>query len=78
MRDKRDPLERLLGARGDDAGCEGGFVLLAQYVEAELEGKDVIALFPSVAVHLQSCPACAEDYRGLVALASERHRSHRG
>jgi len=65
---EHDPLTRLLGTAGDDAGCEGGMVVLAEYVEAELAGRDVVALFPAVAAHLRNCSACAEDYRGLVAL----------
>jgi hypothetical protein len=47
-------------------------VLLAEYVEAELAGRDTIVLFPAVAAHLRNCPACVEDYRGLLALARER------
>ena len=35
---ERDPLTRLLGAPGEDAGCEGGMALLAEYVEGELAG----------------------------------------
>jgi hypothetical protein len=66
---ERDPLTRLLGVAGEDAGCEGGMVLLAEYVEAELAGRDVIVLFPAVAAHLRNCRACEEDYRGLLALA---------
>jgi hypothetical protein len=66
---ERDPLARLLGAPDEDAGCEGGFALLAEYVEAELAGRNVVDLFPAVAAHLRNCPACAEDHRGLVALA---------
>jgi hypothetical protein len=66
---ERDQLARLLGAPDEDAGCEGGFALLAEYVEAELAGRDVVDLFPAVAAHLRNCPACAEDHRGLVALA---------
>lgn len=71
---ERDALTGLLGTHGEDAGCDGGFVLLAEYVEAELDGRNVVELFPSVTAHLSNCPACAEDYRGLVALA----REHRG
>ena len=63
-----DPLTHLLGMAGDDAGCEGGMVVLAEYVEAELAGRDAAVLFPAVAAHLRNCPACAEDYRGLMAL----------
>jgi hypothetical protein len=68
----RDLVQRLLGGTGKDAGCEGGFALLAEYVERELAGEDVARLLPAVAEHLRSCPACADDYRGLVALLRER------
>ena len=69
---ERDPLAGLLGTPGEDAGCEGGFALLAEYIEAELDGLDVGALFPAVAAHIRSCPACVEDYRGLLELAREQ------
>jgi len=69
---ERDPLTRLLGTPGEDAGCEGGLVSLAQYVEGELTGLDVRELFPALAAHLRNCPACAEDYEGLVALVREQ------
>ena len=65
---ERDPLIRLLGTPGDDAGCEGALALLAEYVEGEREGRDVRALFPTVAAHLRNCRACAEDHEGLIAL----------
>lgn len=70
-----DRLTGLLGTPGEDAGCMGGFALLAEYVEGELEGRNVRELFPAVAAHLRNCPACAEDYEGLVALARERLRA---
>jgi hypothetical protein len=70
---ERDPLVRLLGIPGEDAGCEGGMVVLAEYVEAELAGRDLVELFPAVVAHLRNCPACVEDYRGLLALARDRH-----
>jgi hypothetical protein len=69
---ERDLVSRLLGTAGEDAGCEGGLELLAEYVERELEGRNVRELFPAVAEHLRNCPACAEDYEGLVALARAR------
>ena len=53
---ERDPLTRLLGVRGEDAGCEGGMVLLAEYVEAELAGRDVIVLFPAASTSAPSMP----------------------
>jgi hypothetical protein len=69
---ERDPLTRLLGTAGEDAGCEGGMVLIAEYVEGKLAGRNVDALFPALAEHLRSCPDCAEDYEGLLALVRER------
>ena len=69
---ERDPLKRLLGTPGEDAGCEGALALLAEYVEAEHKGRNVRRLLPAVAEHLRNCPACAEDYEGLVALAREQ------
>jgi hypothetical protein len=69
---EHDPLAELLGRPGADAGCEGGFAVLAEYVEAELDGRNVLELFPAVAAHIRNCPACVEDYRGLLALARAR------
>jgi predicted anti-sigma-YlaC factor YlaD len=74
MMSERDPLTRLLGTPGADAGCEGALALLAEYVEGELEGRNVRERLPALDEHLRNCPACAEDYEGLVALARE-HRA---
>jgi hypothetical protein len=71
-----DLTTRLLGTAGEDAGCEGAFARLAEYVEGEFAGREMAKLLPAVEKHLRDCPACAEDYRGLVALvrgASDRH-----
>lgn len=67
-----ESLAGLLGTAGEDAGCDGGLALLAEYVQLELEGRNVRDLFPSLAAHLRNCPACAEDYEGLLALVRER------
>lgn len=64
-----DLLTHLLGGVGADSGCDGGFAVLAEYVERELEGTNVGELLPTVATHLRDCPACADDYEGLLALA---------
>jgi predicted anti-sigma-YlaC factor YlaD len=69
---ERDRLTRLLGTPGKDVGCEAALALLAEYVEGELKGRNVRQLLPAVAEHLHNCPACAEDYEGLVALAREQ------
>lgn len=67
-------LLRLLRTSREDSGCEGAFELLDQYVEAELQGRDVEALLPAVAEHLRNCAPCAEDHAALLALV----REHRG
>ncbi len=67
----RRALVKLLGTGGQDPGCEGAFALLDEAVEADIQGRDVEALFPGVVEHLRSCPACGEDYLGLLTIARE-------
>lgn len=62
-------LEHLLTAEAVDAGCAAGFELLHQYVEEELAGGQPASSHPALASHLQSCPACREDYYGLLEAA---------
>ena len=69
---EHDLIRRLLGTTGEDAGCEGAHARLAEYIEGELTGREMADVLPAVAEHLRNCPACAEDYRGLVALARGR------
>jgi hypothetical protein len=68
----RDLTTRLLRTPGEDPGCEGALARLAEYVEGEVAGREMAELIPAVAQHLRNCPACAEDYRGLLALVRER------
>jgi hypothetical protein len=70
----RDSLTRLLGTPGEDSGCDSGMAVIAEYVELELAGRDAEHLFPDLAAHLRNCPARAEDYEGLVALARGREK----
>ena len=68
---EHDVFTRLLGTPGDDAGCEGGMAVIAEYAELERDGRNAAELFPGLATHLRNCPACAEDHEGLVALVRE-------
>lgn len=61
-------LRRLLGAEGPEFSCEECFEALDRYVEAEAAGADAEAAVPGMTVHLESCPACAEDHASLLAL----------
>jgi anti-sigma factor RsiW len=60
-----DPaLERLLGPREPELGCDECFDLLDEYVElhpTDAQGKAMHA-------HLEGCPACREEYESLRAL----------
>ena len=65
MSQERD-LDAMLLAESVDAGCAAGFEVLHRYVEEELAGGDAATAHPGLATHLVSCPACRQDYLGLV------------
>jgi predicted anti-sigma-YlaC factor YlaD len=68
MNGEQDIFE-LLTAETVDAGCSAGFEVLHEYVESELDGGDPEDELPGLAAHLRSCPACRDDYSGLVDAA---------
>jgi hypothetical protein len=63
-------LHRLLGPAGPDIGCDACFDELDRYVELELSGADAEAAVPGMRVHLEGCPACAEEHASLRALVA--------
>jgi hypothetical protein len=63
--------DRLLGTDDSDPGCEAGFELMEEYVDAVLRGDDVALKYPGVLAHLRNCPACREDTEGLLAALRE-------
>ena len=62
-------LDAVLSAEPVDAGCAAGFEVLHRYVEEELSGGRPTRSHPGLAAHLVSCPACRQDYLGLVEAA---------
>ena len=62
-------LDDLLPIDDVDSGCAAGFDVLHRYVEDELSGGDPSSSQPGMAAHLRSCPACREDYQGLLDAA---------
>jgi hypothetical protein len=62
-------LDAMLLAESVDAGCAAGFEVLHRYVDEELAGGQAAQAHPGLAAHLQSCPACRQDYLGLVEAA---------
>jgi hypothetical protein len=61
----RQTLRQLLGRGGADAGCDDSLEVLDQLVEEEMAGRVVAEVFPDVALHLEACPDCREEYEGL-------------
>jgi predicted anti-sigma-YlaC factor YlaD len=62
-------LEDVLRANDGDVGCIAGEDILDAYVELELAGEDPAYVYPGMAIHLQSCPACRADHDGLLEAA---------
>lgn len=67
--ENRELLERLLGPREPEVGCEECFERLDEFVELELAGSDADARIPGLRAHLEGCPACHEEYESLRDLA---------
>ena len=68
MNGDRD-LDALLAAESADAGCAAGCEVLDRYVEEQLAGGQPARTHPGLAAHLVSCPACRQDYLGLIEAA---------
>jgi hypothetical protein len=78
MSDRRfDPaLERLLGPRGPELGCDECFELLDEYVEVERDRgpAEADARVPGMRAHLDGCPACHGEHDSLRALLASDER----
>ena len=66
-----DDLERLLGPTGPEVTCDECFELLDEFVELAVVGAEADARIPGMREHLESCPACREEYDSLRALVEE-------
>jgi hypothetical protein len=76
--DPRRTLDKLLGPAGPELTCEQCFEELDRYVELELAGQDAEGRVPGMGAHLEGCPACAEDHRSLLELATSDRPSPSG
>jgi anti-sigma factor RsiW len=63
-------IERILGPKGPELGCDACFEMLDRYVELELAGDDAEAGVPGMHAHLEGCPACREEHESLRALVA--------
>ena len=72
MNEQREAtLRRLLGPSEPEILCDECFEKIDQYVDMELRGADADAAIPGMRPHLEGCPACAEEYDSLRALAAQ-------
>lgn len=67
-------LVRFLQTDPIDAGCAETFDLLHAYIERDLANGSAADRYPSVAAHLTSCDACAQDLEGLRAAVVSTRR----
>jgi hypothetical protein len=65
-------LAGVLGPAGPEVTCEACFEHLDRYVELERAqgGAAAEAAVPGMQAHLEGCPACAEEYDSVRALAA--------
>jgi hypothetical protein len=75
---RREALERLLGPRGYEVGCDECFALLDEFVELELAGLDMDRRMLGVRAHLEGCPACREEHEALRELILADARAWNG
>ena len=64
-------LERFLRTDPADVGCEQAMEILYVYVDLVAADPDAARRYPGVAAHLAACGPCGEDFRGLLAAATE-------
>jgi hypothetical protein len=60
-----EALARVLGVEEPELSCEECFAQLDRYVELALVGDRADREIPGMRVHLDGCPACAEDFHSL-------------
>jgi hypothetical protein len=67
-----DLVHRILGPAGPELTCDECFEALDRYVDLTLAAEpDPDVAVPGMRAHLEGCPACAEEFESLRALAAE-------
>ena len=69
-----DRLVRLLGPPGPELSCAECFDWLDRYVELRLAApQEADRHVPGKRAHLDGCPACDDDSRGLLVFVAQEH-----
>ncbi|MFZ0543947.1 MAG: hypothetical protein WAM60_00820 [Candidatus Promineifilaceae bacterium] len=64
----RERLRNAIQNTTEDAACDACLSQLQEYVEAQLNGRNTLTLFPHIASHLDGCLQCAAAYARLYRL----------
>lgn len=59
-------LELVGQTQDDNLDCDGCFERVAEFAEAELEGRSLCEAMSAVKRHLDACPCCADEYQALL------------
>ncbi len=68
-------LQAVATTEDEELDCDSVFELMDKAVELAASGQDVRSLLPGIAVHLDHCPDCRDQYETLTAFWEETHRS---
>jgi predicted nuclease with TOPRIM domain len=61
-------LHVLENARAEEMSCSDLYTRLDEFVEREVESKDLAKIAPLVREHLDMCPDCCEEYEALMTV----------
>jgi hypothetical protein len=67
-------LDRFLRTDPRDVGCAQAMEILHVYAELVAAGAPTGQRYPGIAVHLQACGPCGEDFEGLLAALRDETR----
>lgn len=67
-----ETLLKVVAITSDDGlDCDGCFGQVAEFAEAKLANNSLCDAMKLVAVHLENCPCCQDEFEALLAAMSE-------
>ena len=68
-------LRVLESVREEEASCDEIYAKIDEYVEKEVDKKDVERLMPLIREHLDQCPDCCEEYEALLEVLEKTSKN---
>jgi|Deesub1362A_J573_1020465.scaffolds.fasta_scaffold01276_11 hypothetical protein len=65
-------IRQIAKTRVDEIGCDEAYALLDAFAEAAARGESPEKLLPQVALHLELCRDCFEEYDALLAVIQSK------